>query len=128
MKSELLRILRYGITGGISTFLHIAIVILLVELTGLDPLVASLPAFCGASVAGFIINRTWVFGSTDKMERQFFLFFVAALIGLAINMAGMYAGTRVLNTPYVIALGASILVASTTTYLINRLFTFRRKI
>jgi len=122
---EIWRIIRFGFSGVISTFIHSAVVIFLVEYTHMDPVVASFPAFLTANANSYLLNRFWVFKSAKGSPTQIVIFFVVSLVSLLINTFGMYIGTRWMGAYYMIVLGVSVVFAAAVTYVLHRLLTFR---
>ncbi|MBL8019136.1 MAG: GtrA family protein [Leptospirales bacterium] len=125
---ELMRVVRFGFSGGISTAIHAACVIVLVDFLGMDPVAASVPAFLIANVNSYLMNRFWVFKARSGSAGQFAVFFIVSVVGLLINLVGMYVGTRVLEVPYKITLAICVLLAAAVTYLLHKLLTFRERI
>lgn len=60
------RLLRYGTTGALNTFVDFSVFALLVSVANVQPYFANLLAFGAAVFCSFVLNKTWTFG--DRMS------------------------------------------------------------
>ena len=122
---HLARLFRYGLVGASGTALHYAILVSLVELSGVDPVVATtVGAFFGA-LLNYHLNYHWTFSSRRPHREALSRFLLVAGSGLALNTALMALLVDGLHWPYLPAqLGVTALVFFWT-YLANALWSFR---
>lgn len=126
MPHAIIRFLKYTLVG-VSTFLFdLALLFVLVDVLGTDPVIAAGLAFVIAVSINFLISRVFVFkGSTQGFKRGYVNFIIIALIGLLIVTAGMYVMTVLLSVNY---LFARVVVAGFTgcwNYLMNLFVNFK---
>jgi putative flippase GtrA len=86
-----IKIIRFGLTGGIGFCIDFGITYLCKEKFDWNKYVANATGFTTAVVNNYILNRIWTFQSTDpQIARQFLLFLIISLIGLALNTSLLY--------------------------------------
>ena len=119
------RWLRYGLVGGAGTLLYMALVVLGVELAGLDPTTSALIAFIIMDVFIYGLNRSWVFGSRRRHVVALPRFVVVSLVGLVLNAGIMYATVHMLEMWYALGLVGATLIVPPTNYLLNAYWCFR---
>ena len=115
--------LKYLAVGGVATATHYALLLLLVEAGHWPPaLAAGAGAAVGAQV-GFVGNRAFTFGHRGPWRPAWWRFQLTALLGGAVSMVVVAAGTR-LGLHYLLAQALATLLALVLTYLINRRWAF----
>jgi putative flippase GtrA len=123
--AEVRRFLRYGVVGLLGTAVHFVSTIALVELVGLDPVVASICGFLAAVGMQFALNRSWVFASRVPLAPGLVRYLGVSLLGFALNVAIMAIVTRWLELDYRIGLALVVLVLPAVNYVLNARWTFR---
>lgn len=116
--------LRFGVAGGVNTGVHLVIYFALVELAGADTVLASIPAFGGAVVVSFFLNRAWVFAAQGPGLGQFVRFAGVALSGLGINVGSMYVLIDLLGLHYRLGVLSTVALIAVWSYLANKFWTF----
>lgn len=116
---------RFGIVGVASTFIHVAIFSLLVELFAVAPVVASAPAFFTAMFASYGVNHRWTFGAQGSHHIHLPRYAVVALIGLGLNVLITYVVVNLLGYWYGLALAFVVSVVPVATFLLNRNWAFK---
>ena len=98
--------------GGVATTVDLSVVLLLVEVMGMDPVYANVPALLGGAAVQFIGCRHLVFqATTGPLRRQLVEFGVVELGTLALNGIGFHLLVTLTLIPYAIArVGVSFLV------------------
>lgn len=117
---------RYFVSGGSALFLHVATLVLLVEVFGSWPTVASGIGFVVATVWNYTLQRYWVF-EADGSHRVLFSRYVAVtFVTFGLNIALFWLLYRIVGLWYpasqVVATGVIFLV----NFVVNRSYTFRR--
>lgn len=91
MTNFLIKIIRFGITGGLGFCIDFGSTYLFKEKLKWNKYVANTIGFSLAVTNNYIINRIWTFQSHDPdIGRQFGLFLVISTLGLLINTAILY--------------------------------------
>lgn len=117
---------RFVINGGIATLAHYFVLVLLIDMAGLQTaaLANSLAAIVGISIS-YIGNRLHVFRSKAPLTQTLPRFLLVYGLQLVIHATVLGLWTDVLRLPYqsgfLLATGLGI----TLTYLANKLFVFR---
>lgn len=98
--------------GGIATLVDLGVVVLLVEVIGLLPVYANLPALFAGAIVQFIGCRHLVFrAASAPVRRQLIEFGVVELGTLALNAIGFHLLVSFTHVPYaVVRVGVSFLV------------------
>ncbi|WP_293779673.1 GtrA family protein [uncultured Oxalicibacterium sp.] len=130
--AELWRIARFGVVGLTAAGVHYWTVVALVELLGMRPQLANIGGFVVAFWVSYFGHRHWTFSDTvdhDVGQRTSFLRFLAvALLGFAMNAFLFFLLLHFTTLPYYVALAIVVLTVAAMTYLLSRLWAFRRSI
>ena len=123
------QIVRFGISGGISTVIYIAVYAPLTHwvFTGAHAVYAVPFAFAVAVTAGFFLHSRWSFrghGSRPPGFGQQLKFVAVQASGVAINAVITWLGTAVLGYSPLVPLLPAILVATIVTFILNRWLVF----
>jgi putative flippase GtrA len=81
------QLVRYGLTGGLASFVNIGVYWVLAA-KGMDPNLAWTAGFLAAVLTGYIVHSRWSFrghGRRDNLARTGGRFFAVALASLALN-------------------------------------------
>lgn len=108
--------LKFGVVGGLATAVHLVLFVLCIELAGMAPFWANLPAFAVAVLVGFLGHFLWTFrrrdgGGTGLWWGALGKFAVTAALGLAMNSLIVYAVVDVSGFAY----GYAALLMATAT-------------
>lgn len=123
MREILSKLARYGITGGIAAVVDAGGFALLLR-TGLAVTIAATLSFCIAAGVNYGLSSRFVF-ARGATARGFALFFVAALIGLSINLGVTLAGVYLAGLAPILAKIAGIGTAFLVNFALNLLVVFR---
>jgi len=87
-RKETLRFAKFAVVGALGALTDFTILILLVEVAGIVPVVASGFGFSAAVLQNFILNRWWTFPESrfQSKRRQILKFALVSLVGLGINL------------------------------------------
>src|SRR5687767_7966180 len=86
-------LIRYGVVGASGVVVDVLALALLHEVLGIPLLLGNVVSFSLAVTNNFVLNRQWTFRSRShrRVAAGGGLFLLGALIGLAINEAGLWA-------------------------------------
>lgn len=84
--AKLTEIIRFALTGGICFVIEFVALVLLVDLLGMDTLLATPIAFLVSVVVNYLLCLVWVFkGASDSGTAAKVGFLVTSVIGLVLN-------------------------------------------
>jgi len=123
MRAMLSKLVRYGVTGGIAAVVDAGGFALLLE-AGLAVATAGTLSFCIAALVNYGLSSRFVFARSASAQ-GFALFFVAALIGLSVNLGVTLAGVYLAGLAPIVAKIAGIGTAFLVNFALNLLVVFR---
>jgi putative flippase GtrA len=123
--TDLGRLVRYGISGGLSALTHVGTLALLVELAGVRPVVGSTVGFVLSIAVSYGLQRTWVFASAGRHRTLLPRFLTVTAAALVLNAVVLHVGTEVLEAHYVAVQIVALVLIPLSNYLLNSLWTFR---
>ncbi len=123
MRAVLSKLVRYGVTGGIAAIVDAGGFALLLEI-GLAVWIAGTVSFCLAALVNYGLSSRFVF-ARGATAQGFALFFVAALIGLSVNLGVTLAGVYLAGLAPVLAKIVGIGTAFLVNFALNLLVVFR---
>lgn len=82
-----MRIVKFLCTGGIGATVNLGTLFILVDICGIQYLIGSALAFCGAAVVGFLLQKYWTFAerSSERATVQFGLYVSIAVANICVN-------------------------------------------
>ena len=100
MRKLLEQIVKFGLVGVIATVIDYAILMFLSQVIGWDPVLSSGISFTISLVFNYLASMKYVFVRKEDMDRrkEFGIFVVLSLIGLALNQVCMEIGTSILGS------------------------------
>lgn len=125
MRELFVKLLRYGLTGGVAAIVDIGGFALLCR-SEWSVLFAGVTSFCLAAVVNYLLSSHFVFSRAASVQR-FGLFFIAALLGLTINVGVTLFGTYMLDMAPLAAKIVGIALAFLVNFAVNVRFVFRSK-
>jgi putative flippase GtrA len=117
--------LKYGIVGLVGTFIHFAVLILLVELFSFQPVLSSALGFIIVVVASYYLNKKWTFKSNERTFPEFMRYLITSVSGLIMNIAIMYLAIDIIGLDYFIGQLLVTIVIPITNYFLNHYWTFK---
>ena len=123
MGAVLSKLVRYGVTGGIAAIVDAGGFALLLG-AGLAVWVAGTLSFCIAALVNYGLSSRFVF-ARNATAQGFALFFVAALIGLSVNLGVTLAGVYLAGLAPIVAKIVGIGTAFLVNFALNLLVVFR---
>lgn len=114
MKKLIEQILKFGVVGIIATVIDFGVLYILSQPLGLDPVLSAGISFCVSLVFNYTASMRYVFTHREDMSRsrEFVIFLVLSLIGLAINEAIMAAGVAVFGNSALAVMGTKVLATA----------------
>lgn len=99
MRRLLAQIAKFGIVGVLATLIDWAILMILSQFLGWDTVLSSCLSFAVSLVFNYFASMRYVFKRREDMDRrrEFLVFVVLSLIGLAINALCMALGVALLG-------------------------------
>lgn len=83
--ARLNEIIRFAVTGGVCFLIEYLILIVLVDVCGVDTLAATPCAFLVSVIANYLLCLRWVFRAGKQGNAAKFGFMITSLLGLAWN-------------------------------------------
>jgi putative flippase GtrA len=123
MRALLTKLMGYGVTGGIAAIVDAGGFALLLR-AGLGVATAGTASFCTAAIVNYVLSSRFVFAGRTSAQ-GFVLFFVVALIGLAVNLGVTLAGVYWLGLPPLPAKVTGIGIAFLVNFALNLRIVFR---
>lgn len=125
MRDLFAKLVRYGMTGGIAAIVDAGGFALLVQV-GMAVAAAGTLSFCVAAAVNYGLTSRFVFGER-KSASGFALFFVVAVMGLAVNMGVTLAAIYGLGLVPVVGKIVGIGTAFLVNFGLNAGIVFRKK-
>lgn len=114
----------YVLVGVLATAVHYLVLVMLVEVAGIDASVAAgFGAACGA-LAAYAGNRRFTFASRAPHARALPRFLAVAAAGIATSAMLVRAGTEWLGLPYLLPQVAATALVLAGGYVLNRRWSF----
>ena len=121
------QILRFGITGGLSTLIYSAVYLPLTlwVFAREHAVYAVPPAFAVAVAFGYVMHSRWSFkGAERRGTRQQVQFVAVQGTGMALNALVTWIGTALLGLPGWAPLIPAVALATILTFILNRWLVF----
>ena len=115
----------YGIIGSFSSGLDFLIYTLLVQLVGLQYLVANCISVVAGISTSFYLNRNYNFKVKDHTKRRFSIFLSVGLCGLVMSNLILYLCIDNLGMDKLISKLLSIVLVVFFQFLVNKYLTFK---
>ncbi|TRW95283.1 GtrA family protein [Paracoccus sp. M683] len=120
-------VVRFALTGGVATLVHLGVALVLVRL-GVAPPVGNAAAFCAAFVVSFWGHHLYTFsGHGAVAHHALFRFLIVAIIGFLWNETMLLSLLATGTTTAAGAILFSTASAALCTFILSRVWAFRRK-
>lgn len=120
-------LLRFAVSGGVATAVHVSVFTSLVEWFALRPLLAATPAFIAALFFSYGINYHWTFSASAPHQIMLPRFVVVALLGLSLNLIITYLVVDIGHYWYGYALLLIVLFVPLVTFLLSKFWVFNEQ-
>lgn len=118
-------LILYGIIGSFSSALDFCIYTFLVQVAGIQYIIANCLSILGGITTSFILNRNYNFKVKDKTKRRFSIFLTVGLCGLVLSNIILYVCIDALEMDKLISKLLSIFLVVFFQFLVNKYFTFK---
>ena len=104
MEKLISQFMKFGVVGVIAFVLDYGLMVVLTELAGVNYLISATISFTVSVVFNYLASMRYVFTHKQGLSRrrEFVIFVVLSVIGLAINNLCMWAGVELLGVHYLI--------------------------
>ncbi|PIZ78813.1 MAG: hypothetical protein COY01_03180 [Candidatus Pacebacteria bacterium CG_4_10_14_0_2_um_filter_40_20] len=112
------------VSGGISGLIHLFGLFYLHEIASVHYLISSIIAFSFAIVFNYLMQKKWVFKSSEKkIHIEFILFIITAGLYLILNTVLLYLAVSILKAHYLFSQAVIIIFLSGINfYLYKKIF------
>ena len=104
MEKLIAQFMKFGVVGVIAFVIDYGLMVALTELVGVNYLISATISFTVSVVFNYLASMRYVFTHKQGLSRrrEFVIFVVLSVIGLAINNLCMWAGVELLGVHYLI--------------------------
>lgn len=128
--APLVRLVRqgavFGVVGVAATLTHVLIALTLEGWAGLEPLVANLIGYSSGIGVSYFGHARLTFGAPSRDGAQFARFLAVTLFALGLNQLIVWVCVHRLDWPFWMALVAVVLLVPGPTFVLAKLWAFRR--
>ena len=102
MKRLIAQIMKFGVVGVIAFVIDYGLLIFLTEVFGIDYLVSATISFTVSVIFNYLASMRYVFAHKQGLSRrrEFAIFVVLSVIGLAINNVCLWLGVDMFGVDY----------------------------
>ena len=118
-------LILYGIIGSFSSGLDFLIYTILVQIVGLQYLLANCISVLAGISTSFTLNRNYNFKVKDKTTRRFTIFLCVGLCGLMMSNAILYTCINTFEMNKIVSKLLSIVLVVFFQFLVNKYLTFK---
>lgn len=118
-------LILYGVIGSFSSGLDFVIYTLLVQVIGVQYLLANCISVVAGIFTSFVLNRNYNFKVKDKTKRRFGIFLCVGFTGLLLSNLILYACINVLALNKIVSKLLSIVLVVFFQFLVNKYVTFK---
>ena len=119
------RWIRHLIAGGLGTLIYFVGVAFFVEILSLHPVHSSIVSFLLMEAYIYVIQRIWVYQSSQSHGYCFPRYVVVTIIALLLNAGLMYAAVEMMSWHYIWGLVITTLIVPPTNFLLNYYWAFK---
>jgi putative flippase GtrA len=123
-RRTLVQFTRYGVSGGAAVGIHLAVLVILVELAGSPPVVASVVGFACGTFVNYVLQHRFVFSRSGSHRSYFSRYLAVTLATMGLNTAVFWGLASGLGVFYLASQVITIGIVVPVNFTINRSFTF----
>lgn len=124
--SDLGRLLRFGLVGGLSTMASAVLVWTQVDVLNADPRLAAVIAYLLLVPVNFLGQRRFTFASSGRLTREALRFILVHVSNLMLSLLGMVVVVDLLRADYRWGIVFSMIAVPLATFLAMQHWVFRR--
>jgi dolichol-phosphate mannosyltransferase len=127
-KNVIKEFIKFGVVGGIGTFINILILYLLTEKVGFYYLISAIFSFIVAMSSNFILNKIWTFKENLKLGlgKKYLQFSLVSVSALLVNLLFLYVFTEIFGIYYIISQLFAIGISLFINFFGNKFWTFSK--
>jgi putative flippase GtrA len=118
------RLLRFAVSGGLATAVHVSVFVTVVEWLGVRAVVAAGVAFVVALLVSYGMNYHWTFSASGPHRVMLPRFVMVAVLGLLMNLGITYAVVDMAGYWYGYALMLIVLIVPLMTFIFSQRWVF----
>jgi putative flippase GtrA len=118
------KVLRFGVSGGLATAVHVSVFVAVVEWLGVRAVVAAGVAFTVALLVSYGMNYHWTFSASGPHRVMLPRFVMVAVLGLLLNLGITYAMVDMAGYWYGYALMLIVLIVPLMTFIFSQRWVF----
>lgn len=124
MKNLVQQFMKFGVVGVIAFIIDYGILALLTEVFGINYLVSATVSFTASVVFNYAASMRYVFTHKEGLSRrrEFVIFVVLSVIGLAINNLCMWAGVELFGIHYLVTKIAATAIVMVWNFVTRKIF------
>jgi putative flippase GtrA len=127
LESSFFQLVRYTLAGGAAVVTHLVILSLLVELTTINKTLASAIGFACAIPVNYLLQRRFVFHSSDAHGILFVRYILVTLSTMTLNALSFWILAEALMIHYVTAQIITTALVFAMNFILNRFYTFNNR-
>jgi putative flippase GtrA len=116
---------RYAVVGVLGTAIHFGFLAALVELGGVDAVVASGAGFIAALIASYVLNHRWTFRSVRDHRTAFLRYAMVCGLGITVNSLIMHVSVHIFGLWYILGQTLVVVVVPPLNFVLSRAWAFR---
>ena len=124
--ADLPRLLRYGVSGGLSALTHFGTGLAGTRLLDVPPVPASAAGFVASVAVSYVLQHTWVFRSPAGHAVAGPRFLAVTGAAFALNTAVLWVGAELLDGPFPVVQAVALVLIPVLNFLLNSRWTFAR--
>ena len=117
----------FTLVGAFGTLAQYVLLVILVELLGIDAVIASTAGALLGAVINYVLNYRFTFNSTASHRVAVPKFLAVATVGFLINSSLMWVAVNLINLHYLIGQVTTTLLVLLWNFIGNRYWTFGEK-
>lgn len=118
------KVLRFALSGGLATAVHVSVFVAVVEWLGVRAVVAAGAAFMVALLVSYGMNYHWTFSASGPHRVMLPRFVMVAVLGLLMNLGITYAMVDMAGYWYGYALMLIVLIVPLMTFVFSQRWVF----
>ncbi len=125
MSPALIRLFRYGVSGGLSALTHFGVGLALAAGLGVRPILASTAGFGASILVSYALQHAWVFRSVAGHAVAGAKFLTVTGVAFALNTVILWLGTEMAAGSYPVVQAVALVAIPAVNYTLNSRWTFR---